>query len=174
MTQTRPLTIAGLGVIIAIMVVAAGCANPDSTTGNASGSTTTTYPTAKDITTLNGKSVPGRMLGLLDVSTMLGTVKANGLQLTVIRGIRPAGTRVAIHTHEYGGHTCVLTGVLTDFVEGKEPATHPAGTCYYMPPDTLMAVANLGTEDVVLIDNYNLPVGAPTITIREPGWPGGI
>ncbi len=48
----------------------------------------------------------------------------------------------------------------------------PAGTCYHMPPNTLMTAANLGTEDAVLVDNFNLPLGAPTITIREPGWPG--
>jgi len=49
----------------------------------------------------------------------------------------------------------------------------PAGTCYYMPPDILMTATNLGTEDAVLIDTFNLPPGKPTITIREPGFPSG-
>jgi len=40
------------------------------------------------------------------------------------------------------------------------------------PPDTLMTAANLGTEDAILIDTFNLPVGVPAITIREPGYPG--
>jgi quercetin dioxygenase-like cupin family protein len=171
MTRTRSLSIAGLGAIIAIIIVASGCSGSGSSAGNAAGSTTTTYSTAKDITTLNGTSLPGRMLPLQDTVTMLDTVDANGLRLYITRGTRLAGTRVAIHTHEYGGHTCVLTGVITDFVEGMEPETHPAGSCYYMPPDTLMSAANLGTEDAVLIDTFNLPEGVPAITIREPGYP---
>ena len=40
-----------------------------------------------------------------------------------------------------------------------------------MPPNVLMAAANLGSEDVVLIDTFILPPGKPTITIREPGFP---
>jgi len=171
MTWTRPLTISGIGAIIAITVLIAGCGGSGSSERNAAGSTTTTYSTAKDITTLNGTSVPGRMLPLQNTLTMLDTVDANGLRLYITRGTRLAGTRVAIHTHEYGGQTCVLTGVMTDFVDGMEPQTFPAGTCYYMPPDTLMSASNLGTEDAILIDTFNLPVGVPAITIREPGYP---
>jgi hypothetical protein len=59
---------------------------------------------------------------------------------------------------------------MTDFVEGHEPMSFPAGTCYYMPPNTPMAAANLGTEDVHLYDTFNLPPDAPTITVIEPGW----
>lgn len=130
-----------------------------------------TMSTDRDITTINGEIPPGRLLPLQDDFTRLDTVDANGLRLVVTQGTRLAGTRAAIHTHQYGGHTCVISGTITDFVEGHEPMVWPAGTCYYMPPNTLMTAANLGTEDAVLIDNFTLPVGAPTITIREPGWP---
>lgn len=127
---------------------------------------------ARDVTTINGQPVPGEMLPLQDVTTMLDTIDANGNRLVITRGIRKAGMRVAIHVHEYGGHTCVLSGAITDFVEGHAPSLWPAGTCYYMPPNIPMSAANLGTEDAVLVDTFNLPPGAPTITIVEPGWPG--
>lgn len=130
-----------------------------------------TMSTARDVTQINGETPPGRLLPLQDVRTMLDTIDATGLRLVITRGTRVAGTRVAIHTHQFGGHTCVLSGTITDFVEGSEPMTWPAGSCYYMPPNTLMSAANLGTEDAVVIDTFNLPAGAPTITIREPGWP---
>ena len=42
----------------------------------------------------------------------------------------------------------------------------------HMPPNQLMAAANLGSEDAVLMDTFNQPPDTPLITIREPGWPG--
>jgi quercetin dioxygenase-like cupin family protein len=126
---------------------------------------------ARDVTTINGQPVPGEMLPLQDVITMLDTIDASGNRLVITRGVRKAGTRVAIHVHEYGGHTCVLSGAITDFVEGHAPARWAAGTCYYMPPNTPMSAANLGTEDAILIDTFNLPPDVPAITIIEPGWP---
>ena len=47
--------------------------------------------------------------------------------------------------------------------------TFPAGTCYYMPADTPMSAANLGAEDVRLIDTFVLPPGAAPMTVLEPG-----
>ena len=123
------------------------------------------------ITTINGEVPPGELLPLQDVVSLLDTIDGQGNHLVVTRGTREPGTRVGIHVHGYGGYTCVLSGVITDFVEGKEPAEWPAGTCYYMPPDTPMSAANLGTEPAVLIDNFTVPPGEPTITILEPGWP---
>lgn len=124
-----------------------------------------------DITTINGQRPPGRLERLVDVKKMMDTVDVNGNRMLVERGVRKAGTRVAIHVHQYGGHTCVMSGEITDFMEGHPPSKWPAGTCYYMPPNLLMTAANLGTEDAVLIDTFILPPGAPTITIREPGYP---
>ena len=144
-------------------------ASPSTT--DASATTTTTYDTALDVTTINNAPVPGVMLPEQDVAVMLDTIDAHGNVLKTSRGTRKAGTRVAIHTHEFGGQTCVLSGVITDFVEGHEPMQWPAGTCYYMPPSTLMSAANLGTVDAVLIDTFNQPPGTSLITIREPGWP---
>lgn len=124
-----------------------------------------------NVTTLNGERPPGRLERLVGVTTMLDTVDVSGKRIVVDKGVRRAGTRVGIHVHEYGGHTCVMSGEITDFMEGHPPSKWPAGTCYYMPPNILMTAANLGTEDAVLIDTFILPPGAPTITIREPGYP---
>lgn len=122
------------------------------------------------VTTINGSVPPGTVLPLQDTSTMLDTVQEDGNRLVVWQGVRKAGTRVPIHVHDYGGLTCVLSGTITDFMEGSEPMTYPAGTCYYMPPHTPMSAANLGTEDVRLTDTFTLPPGEPTLTVLEPGW----
>lgn len=124
-----------------------------------------------NVTTLNGEPPPGRLARLVDVKTMLDTIDVNGRRIVVEKGVRKAGTRVGIHVHEYGGHTCVLSGEITDFMDGHPPSKWPAGTCYYMPPNMLMTAANLGTEDATVIDTFILPPGSPLITIREPGYP---
>lgn len=128
--------------------------------------------TQRDVTTINGAALPVPWKSLRDKKTMLDTIDADGNRLVITRATRPAGSRAPIHSHDYGGHTCVLSGEITDYNEGRdEPMVFPAGTCYYMPPNTLMTATNLGTSDAVLIDTFNLPAGAPTITIREPGKP---
>ncbi|TGD88004.1 cupin domain-containing protein [Mycolicibacterium sp. CH28] len=121
------------------------------------------------VTTINGSVPPGSVTPLDDVSVMLDTVQADGNELLVLQGTRRPGTRVAIHVHDYGGHTCVLSGTITDFMDGHEPMTYPAGTCYYMPPDTPMSAANLGTEQARLIDTFVFPPGAEPTTMLEPG-----
>ena len=123
---------------------------------------------ADPVTTINGTVPPGIVAPLEDSAIMLDTVQSDGKRLLVFQGIRKPGTRVPIHMHEYGGLTCVLSGTMTESMEGQELMTSPAGTCYYMPPNTPMSVANLGTEDVHLTDTFVLPPGAPWITILEP------
>lgn len=134
-------------------------------------STTVAFSTKTNITKINGSVPPGELLPLQNVKTLIDTIDAFGHRLVVTEGTRKAGTRVAIHVHKYGGYTCVLSGQITDFVDGREPMVHPANSCYYMPANTLMCASNLGTEDAVLIDTFNVPPGQPTITIREAGWP---
>ncbi len=151
-------TYAALSILVALSASASGADVPASVA-------------LPSITTINGKSVPGVMERLHDVSTMIDTIDAHGSRLLVTKGTRRAGTRVGIHIHEHGGHTCVLTGEITDFVEGRESMRYPAGTCYYMPPNTPMSAANLGTEDAVLIDNFIVPPGASVIDVFEPGYP---
>jgi quercetin dioxygenase-like cupin family protein len=139
-------------------------------TASACGDSRTGHDLFPPTTTINGEVPPGELMPLQDVTTMLDTIDDQGNRLVIYRGIRLPGTRVGIHVHEFGGHTCVISGVITDFVEGQDPVEKPAGTCYYMPAFTPMSAANLGDEPAILIDTFNLPVGAPTITIIEPGW----
>ena len=43
-----------------------------------------------------------------------------------------------------------------------------------MPPHTPMTAANLGTEDAIVIDTFDLPEGQKMSTILEPGYPGYV
>ncbi len=126
------------------------------------------------ISTINGEAPPGELAPEVDVTTLIDTINAEGERVVVSRGTRLPGTRAAIHVHENGGHTCVLSGTITDFVEGSDPMVWPAGTCYYMPADTPMTAANLGDEPAVLIDNFTVPQDTPTMTILEPGWDAAV
>ena len=122
-------------------------------------------------TTINGTAPPGIPAKLTDMKVLADAVDTDGNRRLVMEGIRKAGTRAPIHYHDYGGQTCVLSGTITDFVEGMEPATFAAGTCYDMPPDTAMTAVNLGTDDVRLVDRFTLPPDKPTIIVLEPDWP---
>ncbi|HPX36041.1 MAG TPA: cupin domain-containing protein [Mycobacterium sp.] len=122
-------------------------------------------------TTVNGDVPPGVPAKLVDLTVVTDTVQVDGDRLLVMQGVRKVGTRAPIHYHDHGGRTCVLKGTITDFVEGLEPAIFPAGTCYDMPADTPMTAANLGDEDVLLVDTFVLPPTEPTIIVLEPNWP---
>ncbi len=127
------------------------------------------------VTEINGQILPPEieMKPLQNVIDLVphGYIDSFGREVVIHRGIREAGTRVGIHIHEYGGYTLVLSGTITDYVEGMDPMTHGPGDWYYMPPDTPMSAANEGTEDAELIDIFLVPPGQPSITIIEPGWP---
>lgn len=122
------------------------------------------------VSTINGSVPPAIVEHLRDASMMMDTTGADGMRHVVSQGIRRVGTRSAIHIHQTGGVTCVLSGTITLFVEGQEPATHSVGSCYYMPPDIPMSAANLGTEDARLMDIFKVPAGTQTFTPLEPGW----
>lgn len=124
------------------------------------------------VTEINGAVPDGELKPLQNVQSLVpaGLIDSFGREVILHRGIREAGTRVGIHIHEYGGYTLVLSGTITDFVEGQANSTYHAGQWYYMPPNTPMAAANLGTEDAELIDIFLVPPGQPEITIIEPGW----
>lgn len=154
--------------MVTAVLLLTGCGSSSTSTAT---STPSPYPTALDVTTINGITPPGRLLPMQDFTMLIDTIDSQGNHLMVSRGVRKAGTRVAIHTHKYGGHTCVLKGTITDYVEGHEPMVWPAGSCYYMPANTLMSADNEGTEDAVLLDSFTVPPGEPVYTIREPGWP---
>ena len=126
------------------------------------------------VTTINGQTLPGKMKPLQNVIDLVpsGYIDSFGREVVIHRGIREAGTRVGIHIHEYGGYTLVLSGTITDYVEGMDPMVHGSGDWYYMPPNTPMSAAN-NDESVhtELIDIFIVPPGQPEITIIETGWP---
>lgn len=125
-------------------------------------------------TTINGEKPPGVMEKLTDIVVLVDSVGQDGERLVVQRGIRKPGTRAPIQYHGFAGNTCVMTGTMTHFVEGADPVVYPAGACYETPMGVATTAANLGTDDVRLIDTVVLPsdagaVGA--IFVLEPGWP---
>ena len=122
-------------------------------------------------TTINGSPAPGAMAPLAAKEVLLDSVQHDGNRLLVVQGVRAPGTRSPIQYHGFAGRTCVLTGTITHVVEGKQPASYPAGACYELPIGVAMTTANLGTQDVTLIDTFVAPADAPAIIVVEPGWP---
>ena len=119
---------------------------------------------------INGEVPPGELLPLQDSIVLLNTKTSDCKSIYIVKSIRKAGTRVGIHYHKYGGITIILKGEMTDFVQGKPVKKYPANTAYYMPSCTPMAAANLGEEDVELIDIFIGEAGQPFIDVMEPAW----
>ena len=119
---------------------------------------------------INGLTPPGNLLPVQDSQVLLDIVNDQGQRVLMTKGVRKAGTRIGIHVHSYGGYTIILSGEMTDFVEGIPNKTYGPNSAYYMPPCTPMSAANLGTEDVELIDVFIGPPGKAYIEILEPNW----
>lgn len=119
---------------------------------------------------INGEKLPGDPKPLVNGVTLLNIINSQGQRVYVHKGTRKAGTRVGIHVHKYGGYTLILSGTMTDFVQGKDRMTFGPNSGYYMPPCTPMSAANLGDEDVELIDIFIGPPNEEYITILEPDW----
>ena len=77
--------------------------------------------------------------------------------------------RVPIHIHQISGLTCIISGQITDFVEGQTKKVFGAGDCYYMPAETPMSAVNLGAKPVVLVDIFVLPDGEKSMKVIESG-----
>ena len=122
-------------------------------------------------TKINGEKPPGILEPLVDSTVLLDIVNSQGQRVKMIKSIRKAGTRVGIHVHKYGGYTLILAGEMTDFVQGIPNKKYGPNSGYYMPPCTPMSAANLGTQDVELIDIFIGEPCEPYIEILEPEWP---
>lgn len=122
-------------------------------------------------TEINGQTPPGILLPTQDSKVLLNTINSQGQSVLMVKSVRKAGTRVGIHVHRYGGYTLILSGEMTDFVQGQSIKKYGANSGYYMPPCTPMAAANLGDVDVELIDIFIGEPGKPFIEILEPAWP---
>lgn len=120
---------------------------------------------------LNGSTPPAVLAPTVDSITLLNTINADGKRVLMVKSVRKANTRVGIHIHKYGGYTIILSGTMTDFVQGIPNKEYGSNTAYYMPPCTPMSAANLSQiEDVELIDIFIGPPGEPYIEILEPDW----
>lgn len=121
--------------------------------------------------TINGEVPPGVPAKLVDPTVVTDTVGVDGDRLLVIKGIRKAGTRAPIQYHDHGGHACVLTGTVVQYVDGAEPAIYPAGSCYDLEPRIAMSAANIEDQDAELRFTFVLPVREPSAIVIEPDWP---
>ncbi len=126
-----------------------------------------------DVTTINGEVPPLRTTLAFKSQTVSVGDNGNGYQTIVIRTTRKAGTRSPIHTHDYGGTTCVLKGQMTLYLDGSKPVTKKAGSCYFMPPGHLMAGLNTGKVTAVMLDMFTVPIGDEVWTVRQPGFREG-
>lgn len=121
------------------------------------------------VTTINGTVPPGRIQAA-QVTRLLRVNLESGEVLYQYRTVRPPGTRAPIHTHPYGGSTCVIQGETTMRIEGRPGAvTHRAGTCFYMPPGPVMANFNSGTIPFITLDTFILKKGQKPMQVVEPG-----
>lgn len=114
------------------------------------------------------ESLPGVMAKPLHAVIMLTAPDGKGNEITVARTTRAAGTRTPLHTHDYGGTTCVLSGQMTLYREHHTPQTADAGQCYYMPAGSVMAGDNVGKTRAVMLDFFDAPKGQPVWTVVEP------
>jgi len=57
-----------------------------------------------------------------------------GVRYSHLLGGRTVGSRAALHRHDFGATTHVLSGYITLFVAGEAPQTYGPGESYYMPP----------------------------------------
>ena len=121
-------------------------------------------------TKINGETVPGKLLPTKNQKVLLDIINEEGKKVYMVKSVRKPGTRIGIHIHKYGGYTLILSGEMTDFVEGKPSKKYGPNSGYYMPPDTPMSAGNLGDKDVELIDIFIGDPGQPYIEILEPDW----
>ena len=116
---------------------------------------------------INGKDLPGLIKGLRDKKTLIDDIRHDGQRVLAARDTRLPGTRTPIHVHDHSGLTCVISGQITDFIEGKKDRIYGAGDCYFMPAGTPMSAANLGSEPVILVDIFVLPPGEAPMKVIE-------
>ena len=72
---------------------------------------------------INGEKLSGVLEPVVNGITLLNIINSQGKRVYIHKGTRKAGTRVGIHIHKYGGYTLILSGTMTDFIQGKEKMT---------------------------------------------------
>ncbi len=121
-------------------------------------------------TMINGSVPPNTPTFAFSSLELSRRPSAPGMQTVIEETIRKPGTRAPIHTHDFAGTTCVVSGEMTLYLEGSAPAKAPAGTCYFMPPGHLMTGVNSGATMAVMHDIFTVPTGDDVWTLHEPGF----
>ena len=129
---------------------------------------TKTAPKIANVTELNGKVPPGRPTAPEEARLIKESI-GDGMQTRVFRSIRPSGTRAAIHTHPYGGVSCVFEGEKTLYMEGSKPMVAKKGDCYWMPPGVAMTAVSTGSGKSITIDYFSTPPGKDVWKVVEKG-----
>ena len=153
--------------VIALTAIGAGLAMAGCG-GSADDQQTTTAPRIANVTEVNGKVPPGRPTAP-DEARLIKASLRDGMQVRVYRSARPSGTRAAIHTHPYGGVSCVFAGEKTLYMEGSKPMVAKKGDCYWMPPGVAMTSVSTGPGKSVTIDYFTTPPGKDAWKVVEKG-----
>lgn len=99
----------------------------------------------------------GHSGSLLDVAMHYDDVEQ--LEYVVERTTRLVGTRAVIHTHDWGGITCIQQGEMTLVLDNLPGSvTVREGGCYWMPPMRFMTGMNTGDETCLMWDMFALPI----------------
>lgn len=104
--------------------------------------------------------------------TILDSIEQGGQITLVFMTVREPKTRTAIHLHDYSGVTCLVSGEMTLYIEGKEPIRKVAGDCYYMPSGQRMVGFNSGRTEATFFDFFKFAKGGSPLTIVEAGGCG--
>ena len=93
---------------------------------------------------INGEAVPG-VVAESNV-TLTDYFASDGVESTMWLVSRAAGYRTPIHVHHRVMHTCLMSGSITNYVEGSAPVTYTAPVCYQAQPGKKMASLTVGSE----------------------------
>ena len=148
--------------VVGVGVAVAGCGS------SVDDQLTTTAPKIANVTELNGKAPPGRPTAPEEARLIKASI-GDGMETRVYRSTRPSGTRAAIHTHPYGGVSCVFAGEKTLYMEGAKPMVAKKGDCYWMPPGVAMTAVSTGPGKSITIDYFSTPPGKDVWKVVEKG-----
>ena len=140
-------------------------ASPKTSANNVSSHNAKTH----GVTRINGAVPPGIEAPAVITLLLRGSL-GPGLELHQYRTVRQPGTRAPIHTHPYGGSTCMIKGESTVRIEGEaQPHTIKPGECFLMPGGPAMVNFNSGNIPFEAIDTFVLKKGEKPIKVLEPG-----
>lgn len=81
--------------------------------------------------------------------------------------VRKHGERSAVHYMTYTVTSCVVKGQATMVLDGSDPITYKAGSCYNMPAGSKGYIVNHGKYTLHLIDINAYPQGKDSMVMLE-------